>query len=101
MSFWLNILVHRSAVVFPHNAVSKVESDDAHSELSGATPLSSIEVLPPKSSSPIQPVEPGRTLLGDLEEDDIHPLIADPVAVRLETQLDTWCLDLKRNVLVC
>ena len=97
---WLNVLVHRSTVVFPHNAVSKVESDDAHSELSDATPLSSIEVLPPKSSSPIQPVEPGRALLGDLEEDDIHPLIADPEAVRLETQLDTWCLDLKRNVLV-
>ena len=25
---------------------------------------------------------------------------ADPEMVRLETQLDAWCLDLKRNVLV-
>ena len=83
--------------------MSKVESDDAHSELSDATPLSSIEVPPPKSSSPIQPVElvePERALLGDLEE-DIHPLVVDPEVVRLETQLDMWCLDLKRNVLVC
>ena len=86
---------------FPYYTVSKVESDDAHSELLDATPLSSIEVPPPKSSSPIQPVEPERALLGDLEEDDIHPLVADPEVVRLETQLDTWCLDLKRNVLVC
>ena len=81
-----------------------MESDDAHSELSDATPLSLIEVPPPKSSSPIQPVEPvepERALLGDLGEDDIHPLVADPEVVRLETQLDTWSLDLKRNVLVC
>ena len=86
---------------FPYYAVSKVESDDAHSELSDATPLSSIEVPPPKSSSPIQPVVPERALFGDLGEDDMHPLVADPEVVRLETQLDTWCLDLKRNVLVC
>ena len=78
-----------------------MESDDTHSELTDAAPLSSVEVSPPKPPSPIQPVEPQRELLGDLEEDDIHPLVVDPEVVRLETQLDTWCLDLKRNVLVC
>lgn len=78
-----------------------MELDDAHSELSDATPLSSIEVPPPKSLSPIQPAEQERALLGDLEDDDIHPLVADPEVARLETHLDTWCLDLKRNVLVC
>ena len=80
--------------------MSKVESEDVHSEVSDATLLSSVEVPPPRSSSPIQPIELERALLHDLEEGDIHPLVADPEVVRLETQLDTWCLDLKRNVLV-
>ena len=34
-------------------------------------------------------------------EEMIQPLGVDPEMVRLETQLDVWCLDLKRNVLVC
>ena len=81
-------------------AVSEVESDDNHSDLMDVAPLSTVRVLPQRSSSPIQQVEPETPLLGDLE-DDIHTLIADSEETRLETRLDTWCFDLKRNVLVC
>ena len=94
--------------------VSKVESDDAHSEVSDTVPVSSasvqlpsVVVPPPKSSRPLQAEDLETSLQSpsdqshDYEDANHAPLVGVPEAARLETQMDAWCLDLKRNVLVC
>ena len=82
--------------------MSKVDSDDTHSELSDAAPLPSVVPLPPKPPSPLRMVESEKTgdQSHDNKDDTIPQLFVNPEVVRLETQMDTWCLDLKRNVLV-
>ena len=91
--------------------MSKVESDDTHSELSGATALSSVTAqlpsatIPPPKCVPLQTEDLERSLTRDeshdYEDDDSHLQVNNPEVAQLETKMDAWCLDLKRNVLVC
>ena len=101
------------------SAVSKVESEENQT-------MSESEATPPQHPSPSTqlhiippPLPPSYTYglpgAGTRQTDDItggshdqshdsediiQPPGMDPEMARLETQLDTWCLDLKRNVLV-
>ena len=86
-----------------------MESEDTPSESSDVVPLPSISVplhsnlaLPPKASTPLQMDDLDTSSRGlDDDDDSALPLVAgNPESVRLETKLDAWCLDLKRNVLV-
>ena len=91
--------------------MSKVELDDTHSELSGAPPLSSVTAQLPSATSPPPKFLPLQTEdlersstrdeSHDYEDDDSHKLVNNPKVAQLETKMDAWCLDLKRNVLVC
>lgn len=89
--------------------MSKVESDDIHSELSGAPPPSSVTAqlssatIPPPKFLPLQTenLERSSTESHDYEDDDSHLLVNNPEVAQLETKMEAWCLDLKRNVLVC
>lgn len=91
-----------------------MESDDTHSELPDASPPSSIAAQPPSATFPppkfqllLQTEDPKRSLSRDqshdYEDDDHHMLVnsSEVHVAQLGTQMDAWCLDLKRNVLVC
>ena len=89
--------------------MSKVASEDTHSELSDGAPLPSVSaplhsdrVAPPKASTPllVEELETSSRGLDDDDDDSTLPLAGNPESVRLESKLDAWCLDLKRNVLV-
>ena len=91
--------------------MSKVESDDSHNELSGAPPLSSVTVQLPSATistpnfQPLQTEDLERSLTRDeshdYEDGGSHLLVNYFEVAQLETQMDAWCLDLKRNLLVC
>ena len=85
--------------------VSKVESVDSCSELSCGAPQTSTH---PQTTSAAAPPPPSQFLEVETclpsspsnEDDSVNPVIATPEVARLESQMDAWCLDLKRNVLV-
>ena len=106
----LDINLYIYMYVLSTHPVSKVESEDTRSESSDAVPLPSISVPlhsglapPPKASTPLQmdDLDASSRGLDDDHDDSALPLVAgNPESLRLETKLDAWCLDLKRNVLV-
>lgn len=98
--------------------VSKVELDESQPiPLPHPHPMTSQHLhhqpeTAPAPSGPTPPGPPPYTQTDDItseshdqshnsEEEVIQQSGVDPEMARLENQLDIWCLDLKRNILVC
>ena len=94
--------------------VSKVELDESQPiPPPHPHPMTSQHLHHQPETAPTPPGPPPYTQTDDItsseshdqshssEEEVIQQFGVDPEMARLENQLDVWCLDLKRNILVC